>query len=210
MQREPMKAVAQYYSERVRLFGPTPWGVDWTCELTQNLRFVQLLRVAGRRRSFSLNDLGCGYGALLPFVRQRYAATAVDYLGADISQAMVRHARRLWQDDPLAAFHASHVLPRVADYSVASGVFNVHLGLSSRAWVRFIEQTLQELRSKSSRGFAVNFLLPPQHGLEPLQGLYRTDPDRWAEFCREEFGAQVTVVQGYGLREFTLLCSLVQ
>ena len=78
MQREPLKAVAHYFSGRVRKFGPTPWGVDWTCELTQNLRFVQLLKVAGRRRSFSLNDLGCGYGALLPFIRQRYGEAGID------------------------------------------------------------------------------------------------------------------------------------
>lgn len=205
MQREPLKAVAHYYSGRVRKFGPTPWGVDWTCELTQNLRFVQLLKVAGRRRRFSLNDLGCGYGALLPFIRQRYGEAGIDYLGADASRAMIGHARRLWQDDALAAFRASHVLPRVADYSVASGLFNVHLGLSPKAWVRFIEQTLQELHAKSSRGFAVNFLLPPQPGLEPLQGLYRTTPEPWVAYCRDRFGAQVTVVQGYGLREFTLL-----
>src|SRR5438876_11504259 len=58
----PLQEVASYYDGRVREFGPTPWGVDWTCELTQQLRFVQLLKVAGRRKRFSLNDLGCGYG----------------------------------------------------------------------------------------------------------------------------------------------------
>lgn len=199
-----LDAVARYYDGRVREFGPTPWGVDWTCELTQKLRFIQLLKVAGRRRRFSLNDLGCGYGALLPFVRERYG-DRVDYAGVDVAPAMIEHARSLWRGDAKARFESGSVLPRVADFSVASGVCNVQLGFGTRAWRTFVRGVLRELRRASRLGFAMNFIVPPQRGIEPLAGLYRTDPGPWVDHCRRAFGAQVEVIEGYGLREFTLL-----
>jgi SAM-dependent methyltransferase len=200
-----LPAIARYYTRRVNTHGPTPWGVDWTCALTQQLRFVQLLKVCGRRRRFSLNDLGCGYGALLPFVRERYGPSKVDYAGADISSAMIRRARQLWADQALARFCRSSELPRVADFSVASGLFNVRLKHTDAVWVGFVKEVLGELQRASRIGFAVNFLLPALPGLIPLSGLYRTASDPWVDYCRETFRADVTVIRDYGLREFTLL-----
>jgi SAM-dependent methyltransferase len=197
-------AVARYYGGRVRKFGATPWGVDWTCEPTQSLRFVQLLKIAGRSRKYSLNDLGCGYGALLGFLRQRGNAS-IDYAGCDISRAMIRNARALWPSEPAATFIVSQSMPRVAHYSVASGVFNVQLGFGPRVWRTWIESVLHELNRSSERGFAVNFMLPPAPGLEPLAGLYRTTPLPWVDHCRRVFDAEVEVLGDYGLREFTLL-----
>lgn len=200
---EALQAVARYYEGRAREFGPTPWGVDWTCELTQKLRFVQLLKVVGRRRRFSLNDLGCGYGALLAFLRERYGREAIDYAGADVAPRMIEHAISL-SGEP-ERFVVSAALPRIADFSVASGLANVHLGFHRRAWRTFVESMLAELNRASRVGFAANFLLPPAPGIEPLEGLYRTAPEPWVAFCERRFGAQVRVLRDYGLREFTLL-----
>jgi SAM-dependent methyltransferase len=196
--------VADYYGRTVQAHGATARGVDWPCSLTQDLRFVQLLRIAGRRRQFSLNDLGCGYGALLPFVRARFRQS-IDYAGADIAAPMIAHAKRLWAGDRLAQFCVAGSLPRRADFSVASGLFNVQLGHENRAWTEFIRSVLHELHKASQAGFAVNFILPPAPGIEPLEGLYRTRPGPWVAYCRKRFGAEVEVVDKYGLREFTLL-----
>ena len=48
--------VEAYYSARVAKYGATPLGVDWSCQATQSLRFVQLLKIC----DFSCErDLGC-------------------------------------------------------------------------------------------------------------------------------------------------------
>lgn len=194
--------VARYYEERVREFGATPWGVDWPCEPTQHLRFVQLLKVAGRRRRFTLNDLGCGYGALLPFVRERIGA-GVDYVGIDVAAGMIERAGALHARQ--GRFRVASTLPRVADFTVASGIFNVQLGHSRSAWSAFVRGVLREMHRASRIGFAANFMVPPLRGQVPLEGLYRTRPAPWVAFCRREFAAHVEVLEGYGLREFTLL-----
>lgn len=200
-----LTTVGGYYTGKVNEFGPTPWGVDWTCELTQNLRFIQLLKVCGRRRRFSINDLGCGYGALFSFLEKRYGSGTPDYVGIDVSPAMIDHAIRLWCHYTPARFQVSSRFSRAADFSIASGVFNVHLGFDETRWEEFVQETLIELRRASRQGFAVNFMRIPAEGLTPLPGLYRTTPERWVGFCQTEFGAEVTVLRDYGLREFTLL-----
>jgi hypothetical protein len=121
---------------------------------------------------------------------------------------MIAAARRLHAHEAGAAFAVGAASPRVADYSVASGVFNVQLRIPARTWRMHVKSTLEDLARSSRRGFAVNFIQPPRPGIEPLEGLYRARPATWANFCRETFGAEVEVVKGYGLREFTLLVRL--
>ena len=56
--------VKRYYDERIRVYGAAPKGVDWKDEDSQLLRFRQLLEIIDTQNSFSLNDLGCGYGVI--------------------------------------------------------------------------------------------------------------------------------------------------
>ena len=86
--------IEAYYSARVAQYGATPMGVDWSCQATQSLRFVQLLKVCDFSAAFSLNDIGCGYGALAAFLAVRHPKSKIDYLGVDLSRAMIERARR--------------------------------------------------------------------------------------------------------------------
>jgi len=199
------RAVERYYTAKIALHGPTAAGVDWSCEATQELRFLQLLRLCEFGPPFSLNDLGCGYGALFGCIGRNWPAQAVDYLGVDLSKAMVAQARRLWRGARAARFRVGHGSPRTADYSVASGVFNVMLDAQRDAWEDFIRSTLTRLRDTSARGFAVNFLAPlPPHLPQPRE-LYRCAPSVWQDFCARHLSVQARLLAGYGLNEYTLI-----
>src|SRR5258707_10030322 len=63
--------VEQYYTAKLAEHGPRARGVDWSSESSQLLRFEKLLEVCDLSVPFSLIDYGCGYGALLPFLRER-------------------------------------------------------------------------------------------------------------------------------------------
>jgi SAM-dependent methyltransferase len=197
--------IAAYYTGTLTRFGATPLGVDWSCEPTQQMRFVQLLKLCDLSAPVSIDDVGCGYGALLAFLHARHPASVVDYLGIDLSAAMVRRARRLWRGTPAARFVVGHASPRVADYSVASGIFNVQLEQPRADWELFVADTLDHMHAASVRGFAVNFIQAPPPGQTVRRGLYATDPARWADHCTRRFGAVTEVIEGYGLREFSLL-----
>ncbi|MEO7128766.1 MAG: class I SAM-dependent methyltransferase [Rhodoferax sp.] len=202
-------AIARYYTGTVQAHGATPAGVDWRCVPTQELRFVQLLRLCDFTAPFSLNDLGCGYGALLAYLARRHGTTEVDYLGVDLSAAMIAAARRLWSKrrgpDRQVEFAVGHASARSADYSVASGIFNVKLDPSAARWRRFVAATLDQLHMSSRRGFAANFMTPLARGSAGSAGLYRTPAGVWRRYCEQKYGATVEIITDYGMREYTLL-----
>ena len=198
--------IIRYYSERLRRYGSSPMGVDWSCVASQELRFLQLLKLCDFSGPFSLNDVGCGYGALVGFLVGRHRDAEIDYLGIDLSEAMIRSAKRLWRTYPWTAFVTGHASFRSADYSVASGIFNVKLDHPKGPWERYIASTLDDLQAASRKGFAVNFLRePPQAlGAEARKALYWSRPETWVRYCEREYGAMVTLLEAYGQPEFTL------
>jgi SAM-dependent methyltransferase len=197
--------IAAYYTGKITMFGATPLGVDWTGVLTQELRFVQLLKLCNLSAPCSLNDIGCGYGALIAYLERRHSDSAIDYVGVDLSAAMVRHARRLWHDRPRVRFVTGYTSPRIGDYSIASGIFNVQLNQPRCLWEAFIADTLHHLNRTSTYGFAINFVEGPLRGQRFRHGLYTTEPKQWSQYCAQQFGAATEVIDGYGLSEFTLL-----
>ncbi len=194
--------VREHYAGTFASFGATPRGVDWPDALTQELRFVHLLRGCDLSRPVSLNDFGCGYGALASFLARRHPAAAIDYRGYDAIPEMIAHARQAHRA-PGRRFDVATRCLAAADYTVASGVFNVKLDADRGDWEHYVEATLRMIAAASRQGFAVNFLGPPHPASPPVPGLYRTEPARWADFCAA-LGARVETFADYGLREFTL------
>jgi SAM-dependent methyltransferase len=197
-------ATRHYYGDKLRRFGPSPPGVDWSCQPTQDLRFIQLLKHWVFDRPTSVNDFGCGYGAMFGFLHRRFPESAIDYLGIDLSPQMIRAARRCWPQ-PGARFHLGLENPRIADYTVASGVFNVMLDQPVATWESFVERTLVHFSRTSRRGFAVNFVARPGEGQWGAPGLFCTEPQRWVRFCGDRLGGRASVVDRYGMCEFTLI-----
>lgn len=197
--------VERYYTRKVLAHGATPLGADWTCQPTQELRFIQLLKLCDFSRAFSLNDVGCGYGALAGFLARRHPKARVDYLGTDLSVAMIERAKHRLPANIEARFTASSAIPRIADYSVASGIFNVKLTLHAAQWQLFVEKTLSEINQTSRLGFAVNFLAPQPENFQAITELYRTPAEMWVRYCELQFKARVELLDAYGMNEFTLL-----
>lgn len=196
-------SVNDYYSGTAQRYGPTPRGVDWTSVATQYLRFVQLLKICDFTAPFSLNDFGCGYGALLEFLAFRHPDVDVAYCGVDVSNVMIEAARRRWAGRPQTTFELGACCTATADYNIASGVFNVRLGHPLAIWEAYVASILADLRATSRLGFAVNFMLPRE--TQPMEDeLYRAPPHRWLAHCAA-LGCAVEAVTDYGMREFTIL-----
>ncbi len=197
-------SIDDYYTKKILAYGATPSGVDWDCLATQEMRFVQLLRICDFSKPCSLNDLGCGYGALLALLHKRHRTASIDYLGIDVSDRMVSTAKRRWARTTNANFILGREAPRIADYSVASGIFNVKLDQPQDIWTEVIKRTLSHLLAVSRVAFSVNFLarLPPKSNCAPE--LYCADPEWWIEYCRQSLKVKVELLDNYGMKEFTL------
>lgn len=192
--------VGRYYSEKLARHGASPRGVDWNGAESQELRFAQLLRVCEVSGSFSLNDIGCGYGALYDYLCG--LGRQCDYLGVDISNAMIAKARELHLR---ARFTVGQRAERTADYTLASGIFNVRLSASDDAWLAHLLETLAAMDAGSRRGFAFNCLTKYSDAAMMQDYLYYADPCRLFDHCKTHFSKNVALLHDYGLYEFTIL-----
>jgi SAM-dependent methyltransferase len=196
--------VATYYSEKLAEHGDTPRGVDWNGEDSQLVRFAQLCKIIDPKAPiFSLNDLGCGYGALLDYLRDKHAKCK--YLGVDVSQAMINVAEQRHATKDHARFITDAEPDQTADYGLASGIFNVRLGRSDAEWFDHLQFTLDVLDRTSSLGFAFNCLTSYSEENKRRHYLYYADPCRLFDLCKSRYSPQVALLHDYGLYEFTIL-----
>jgi len=196
--------VATYYAEKLAEHGDTPRGVDWNGEESQTVRFAQLCKIIDPKTpNFSLNDLGCGYGALLDYLRGKHANCT--YLGVDVSQEMIKVAEQRHATADQARFITAAEPDEVADYGLASGIFNVRLGRSDAEWFDYLQATLDVLDRTSSLGFAFNCLTSYSDEDKKRDYLYYADPCRLFDLCKRRYSRQVALLHDYGLYEFTIL-----
>lgn len=196
--------VANYYANKLAAHGVTPRGVDWNSEESQIIRFKQLCKILGSPTThFSLADLGCGYGALLDFLKLDYSS--FEYIGLDISSDMVHAASQRYKAVENARFIASSAPEKVIDYSVASGIFNVRVGRSYEQWRDYIKTTLDVLHSSSKFGFSFNCLTSYSDEHKKRDDLFYADPCMLFDLCKRRYSQQVALLHDYGLYEFTIL-----
>jgi SAM-dependent methyltransferase len=198
-------SVARYYSEKLDTHGPSAQGVDWNGEASQQLRFTQLLRLVDAEDQPAILDYGCGYGALA----RRLIADGRNflYIGFDISTPMIVAARSL-VNDPRCRFTSREDDIEKADFTLASGVFNVRLHTTEREWHDHVMATVDKIAGHSLRGFAFNMLT--RYADPPLMRdrLYYADPARYFALCKERYSRNVALLHDYDLYEFTLLVRL--
>jgi SAM-dependent methyltransferase len=195
--------VAKYYSAKLEEYGETPRGVDWNGESGQKLRFEQLCKIIETENSFSLNDLGCGYGALYDFLASKKGGFS--YLGVDISEGMIMAARERYKKPIQARFVLSSEPDQVADFGIASGIFNVRMGRTDNEWRLYLEATLDILNQTSRIGFAFNCLTIHSDKDKMHDYLYYADPCALFDFCKRRYSRNVALLHDYGLYEFTIL-----
>jgi SAM-dependent methyltransferase len=197
-----LKQAAQYYADKVTTHGPTPAGVDWNSEDSQLLRFDRLLQICEANTGFSLNDFGCGYGALLGYLHANGWST--EYRGFDISAEMLVAARGQFGGVANASFFADLAALRQADYTVASGIFNVKQDADPGEWTNYIVDQLHAIDRLSARGFAFNMLTSYSDSERMRPSLYYGDPRYFFDFCKRTFSRHVYLLHDYGLYEFTI------
>jgi len=195
--------VAEYYTTKLAEHGETPLGVDWNGKEGQTLRFEQLCKIIDTINHFSINDLGCGYGALYDFLMNKYDEPS--YLGVDVSDGMIKAAEQRYKYQPRARFVLSSEPSQVADFGVASGIFNVRMGRSDDEWRSYLEATLDVLDRTSRVGFAFNCLTSYSDKDKMRDYLYYADPCVLFDLCKRRYSRNVALLHDYDLYEFTIL-----
>lgn len=199
-----LSSIEQRMSARVLEKGATPEGLYWANGEMMEKQFIQLAQVFPREiELFSVNDLGCGYGAFLDWMRNRGFILSW-YAGYDISAAMINLARlRARDDDHLSMFYMDARLSHALDYSVGSGLFNlIPDGISEQQWLEHMRATILNLAKHSRKGFAFNALTTYVDYRTP--GLYYADPLYFFDWCKRVISRRVTLLHDDGSWTWTI------
>ena len=96
-----MKAVeatiAQKYNLRFLRLGAVPEASLWFSKIRQAARFKLIADVLEQTRvasNFSINDIRCGYGALLPYLIERFPNKNFSYYGFDIASEPLNFCKK--------------------------------------------------------------------------------------------------------------------
>jgi len=194
--------VRNYYDGKLEAHGPTARGVDWNSDESQRLRFSQLLKICDGDADFTINDYGCGYGALVDCLAED--GRPFHYQGFDISAQMIAKAGEL---HPLsnAVFLSELSQLKPSDYTVASGIFNVRLQTDARQWEDYVLETLEVINRLSQKGFAFNLLTTYSDPEFTRPDLYYADPLFYFDYCKTRYSRFVSLLHDYPLYEFTML-----
>jgi SAM-dependent methyltransferase len=202
-----IEQVERYYSDKVAVHGAKPLGVDWNDERGQRLRFDRLLQVLDLGSSgFSINDYGCGYGGLIDALDAR--GGPFTYCGFDVSQAMVAAGRVRYEGRRDVRFVDARYELGPADYTVASGIFNVRLDQPADVWERYVLDTIDDLVAVSRCGVAFNALTAHADVTHMRSDLHYADPAVLLNHCLRRFSRNVIVDHDYALYEFTVIIKL--
>jgi hypothetical protein len=109
---------------------------------------------------------------------------------------MIEKARELWRvgaepDDG-------------ADFAIASGIFNVKGDVPNETWTRYVHDTINILARAGRRGFCFNVLSLSSDPDRRRPGLCYLYPVWMLRHCLSHYGRSVSLLQDYGLYEFTV------
>jgi len=200
--KQILKGVETYYSEKVKLHGDKAEGVDWNSKESQYLRFQQLSHVI-TTNTFSILDVGCGYGEYIHFLTHNNYQ--FDYTGYDVSNEMLQLANKKFNTYKNCKFIAE-MDSSLYDYAIASGIFNVRLNLATnQEWLIYIKEQLTEMHTRTRMGFAFNALTSYSDTDKMKDYLYYANPLELFDFCKRNFGKNVALLHDYNLYEFSII-----
>jgi SAM-dependent methyltransferase len=194
--------MADYFTRMVDEHGPTAKGVGYSSDDRQLLRFKQLAACMMDDEGFTVLDVGCGYGAFWDYLHGAYKQ--FDYLGLDVSPAMIGKARKLHQGTGNCRFSETLPSDETADYVVASGIFNVMFAPSRDAWWTYVSDTLTWMFGHCRKAMACNFLTTYSDVERRSGNLYYAEPSEMLDFCIRNLSKDVRLIHHYGIWDFTV------
>jgi SAM-dependent methyltransferase len=196
------KNIGKYYTDKIKKYGATPQGVDWNSNQSIFIRFENLSKILDFKKT-SVNDIGCGYGKFIEYLGNNI--NKIDYAGYDISKEMVNVASKLYPQNNF--YYISHLNEiKSADFSIASGIFNVKLHFSNSEWEDYILNSLKIINLKSKKGFSFNMLENKlSKGFVKKRRLYYGSSSYYFDYCKKNFSENVTLINNYNLFDFTIL-----
>lgn len=196
----------QKYYEVLRSEEDKSRRVGWKNSTAQTIRFDQISSLFGRDELFSINDLGCGLGHLMEYLKDR-GQNFSHYYGYDLMDEMVKQCNELHNHCQKSTFKLiveSNEMD-THDYTVASGIFNLKHGASDSEWLQYIQHTIEIMWKKSTKGVAFNMLTFYSDETHKRKELYYSSPEEIFSFCARNITRNIALLHDYEQFDFTVI-----
>lgn len=198
-----LEQVKNLYTNNILQYGKDPLSVGWRTVESQTLRFEKLTNGLPLDQQITVNELGCGYGAMYDYLQAKLSGNLKLYRGFDISEEMLKEAQNHIGNQPNVELLLESQMKTDADFSFTSGIFNVRFEANDLVWEKHILATLENMNEASSRGFSFNLLTSYVDYREPH--LYYGDPCFFFDYCKKRFSKKVSLIHDYALWEWTIV-----
>jgi hypothetical protein len=118
---------------------------------------------------------------------------------------MIAKAGELYKNNGKYEFLTDESLLPAADYTVASGIFNVKLQTGEKEWQDYVLSVMGKIAQLSAKGFAFNMLTKYSDRERMRADLYYADPMFIFDYCKSNFSNLVSLSHDYPLYEFTII-----
>jgi SAM-dependent methyltransferase len=174
MHERDRDAVRERYRKRWHEFGYHSRTLGWNKDC-QWVRFEAALDGIRNNEMQSVLDVGCGFGDLLGFLRER--GWQGRYTGIDLVPELVDAARGVYREDPAAEFvcgdvHEGAPLPK-SELVLALGMFNHSLPQGN---LGLIQETIAAMWEASSSVVVCDFLSVSSEPEKRQAHLFYADP----------------------------------
>ena len=186
--------------------GATSRGVDWGSDGERHaLRLAKMLQLlshsgVGEGEERTLLDVGCGYGALYPYLRSRWPR--MQYTGIDLCKPMIDAAL---EAHPSASWIVGDLLEHDwttrYDFVVCNGVLTQKLTTDPTEMLAFAETFIKRMFELSNIGMAFNVMT--SHVNYKVPNLYYRDPGQVMHWVLDNITNRVIIDHSYELYEFT-------
>ena len=156
------------YRNRLANRGNTAQGVFWRSQTSQIARFDALLSLVHQiapQKPVTIADIGCGYGAMLTFINKTPTFAQTIYHGVDINRAMIAACHQTFPTEN-ALFTIGNTPPKMVDFCVFSGTFNLTHADDPDLWMEYIFTCLDRCIARARYGLVLNLLCAPKAKIE--------------------------------------------
>jgi hypothetical protein len=195
----------KFYKDKLTRFDLPSQKVGWKNEEAQIIRFRQFLHLLLPDNSkFILNDLGCGMGAFIDFLKE--FKPEFYFRGYDIVDEMISFCINHFNSADFS-FHLINQSRemKMADYTICSGIFNIKGDLREVDWMPHVVETISDMNTVSRKGFAFNILSSYSDPEFQKPDLYYADPLFYFDYCKKNFSKNVALLHDYGQFDFTII-----
>ena len=181
--------LSKIYYQRFLKYGAKPEGSFWFSKSRQESRFKIILNEIckiNKSGKIDLADVGCGYGALVTYLKSSLIRKGFQYSGYDVSEGLINQCKQEFRE-PWVDFSVGTYPNVIKQYCVMSGTYNMAATVNIVQWEKYVLSSILKCWQKTSRAMVFNLQIAKKTKITK-EMIFYAERDRILDFCVTSLG----------------------